>query len=350
MRFLVCLVLAVLGLTGCIEDPLPQGDDMLDGSVDGLFPDSQLPDSEPPDQGVTVDAGDNQCPIAAVDAIDVLEVRPRDMVLLDGSGSTDPDGPDGRPVQYVWTVTQAPAGALAQPAERIRDQARPIESALPDDVSTPHALFMPEVAGRYTLTLSVTDAGGLTAPSAACPQPIAAIQLDVRYGPGIRVEMTWNTPGDDDQTDGMGTDVDLSLRHPLGRTWNASPLNCSSANPSPDWGPVGLEGNPSMLLDDVNGAGPEIIALEIPEDTSALAGNGYRVGVHYYRADNYNAGETWGPSEVTTRIYLDGELAGEWIGVLEETGNFWEVAQIIWTADDRRVIAVDRHFAELPED
>lgn len=371
MRSMLYLILATFGPWGCIEDTLPTNEfesPPLDSQVaDSLLSDSQIADSLPsdsqisdsmlpdsllpdlgPDQAIPPEDPNNECPVATFEEQGVVEVIPRDLIVLDGSMSTDPDGPDGRPVQYIWTVTQAPAGSLATPVERFLDRRRHRESGQPDDVTTPEVMFMPELVGRYTLALSVVDAAGLTAPSAACPQSAAEVHIEARHGPGVAIEAVWNTPSDDDQTDDNGADVDLHLRHPLARAWAVAPLDCYYANPTPDWGPTGRDGDPEMLLEDPNGTGPEIVILSAPEETTTNAG--YRIGHHYYRADNYNGGEPWGPSEVTTRIYLDGELAGEWIGVLEETSNFWEVAQIIWTADDRRVIAVDRHFAQMPEE
>lgn len=290
---------------------------------------------------------DNQCPVAVVtDAL--INALPRDIIELDGALSTDVDGPGGRPVQYEWRVTQRPDGSTSSPVERFQDPSRPIDTGIPDDDTTPTALFLADLAGSYTLELAVTDNLGLTAPSEACPQPAAIVRIEARVESDVHVEVVWNTPDDPDQTDSDGTDVDLHLRHPNGRNWSVAPLDCYYANAEPDWGPVGEAGNPRVELDDINGAGPEIISLDTAEDTTAFDGSYYRVGVHYYRADNFATGGTWGPSEVTTRIYLQGELAGEWIAVMADSGNFWEVADIVWTPDEKRVIEVDEHFEELP--
>ena len=290
---------------------------------------------------------DNQCPVAVV-ADAVINIRPHTIVELDGSLSTDPDGPNGQPLHYEWLITQRPDGSSGSPAERFEDRRRPADTGIPDDTSTPNVLFFADFAGSYTLELRVIDNQGLMAPSDACPQPAAIVQIESRYDADVYVEMVWNTPGDPDQTDGDGTDVDLHVRHPNGRDWSSAPFDCYYANIDPDWGPVGDAGDPRMELEDINGAGPEIISVNAPEDTTAFDGTYYRVGVHYYRADNFVTGGTWGPSEVTTRIYLEGALAGEWVQMMADSGNFWEVADVVWTPDEKGVIEVNRQFDELP--
>jgi hypothetical protein len=233
--------------------------------------------------------------------------------------------------------------------ERFQDPRRPAETGLPDDLGTPRALFYAALAGVYTLELRVTDNLGLTAPSDACPQPPATVRIDVRYENDVTVEMVWNTPGDPDQSDAEGADVDLHLRHPLGDRWAAAPFDCYYNNVNPDWGPVGDAGNPRLEIDDPNGAGPELISLNAPEDTRMFEGVGYLVGVHYFRELRFENDMGWGPSEVTVRIYLEGLVASEFARVLQATDNFWEVAGIRWTPDDRRVVEVNRFIEDISE-
>ncbi|MCB9547074.1 MAG: choice-of-anchor D domain-containing protein [Myxococcales bacterium] len=288
----------------------------------------------------------NDCPVAAVGQ-DTFNVLPLDIIELDGSPSTDADGPDGAPVFYEWTVIERPDGSTAQPVERIQDPRRPADSGVPDNTGTPGAFFFVDLAGRYVISLRVRDNLDLWAPSESCPQPDALITIDARPNEDIHVQMVWDTPGDRDQTDGDGSDVDLHMLHPRGRSWAQAPLDCYYANGNPDWGPAGAAGNPSLDIDDVNGAGPENINLDEPEDTSALGGQ-YRVGIDYYRAENFGSGGTFGPSEVTVRIFLGGVLAGEWSRVMQSTHHFWEVASIIWTAGDRRATPINRYYNSVP--
>lgn len=288
----------------------------------------------------------NDCPVAVVSE-DTFNVLPLDIIELDASASTDADGPGGAPVRYVWTVTQQPEGSTVTPVERFQDPRRPLDTGIADDPTTPRALFFVDLAGDYTIELTVADNLDLVAPSDSCPQPAAVVRIEALPDQDIHVQMVWNTPGDADQTDSDGSDVDLHLRHPNGRNWAQAPLDCYYANAGPDWGPAGPPGNPSLDIDDVNGAGPENINLDEPEDTDALGGQ-YRIGIDYYRADNFATGRSWGPSEVTVRIYLGGVQAGEWVRVMQATHHFWTVGSIIWTAADRRVQEINRYYQQVP--
>ncbi len=288
----------------------------------------------------------NECPTAAVAQAE-FDVLPLDIVTLDGGASTDADGPEGRPVSYTWTVVSRPPGSTAQPVERFFNPASPADGGPADRTDTPTAFFFVDLVGEYRLELTVTDNLDATAPSELCQQPAAEVIIRAEPDEDIHVQLVWNTPGDPDQTDGEGSDVDLHLLHPQGRAWSVAPLDCYFANSEPDWGPLGPAGNPSLDIDDVNGAGPENINLDEPEDTNALGGF-YRVGVHYFRAENFVGGGTWGPSEVTLRIFLGGEQAGEWTRELRATDHFWEVASIIWSANEGRAQEINRYHNRVP--
>ena len=111
-----------------------------------------------------------------------------------------------------------------------------------------------------------------------CGTNTTSVYLSTSAEQGFRVVMTWDTPGDPNQTDDMGTDLDLHLLHPQAPSWNHSVYDCYFANRAPDWGNLGAENNPSLDIDDVNGAGPEQISYQDPEERNDL----YRIGVHYY--------------------------------------------------------------------
>ena len=320
------------------EDTAAYGGTLIVESNDPLRPMIEVP--------ITGRGTLNDCPVAVVTE-DEFNVLPLDIIELDGSASTDADGPGGVPVRYVWTVTQQPDGSTVTPVERFQDPRRPLDTGIPDDPTTPRALFFVDLAGDYTIELNVADNLDLVAPGESCPQPAAVIHIEAHPDQDIHVQMVWNTPGDADQTDSDGSDVDLHLRHPNGRNWAQAPLDCYYANAAPDWGPAGPPGNPSLDIDDVNGSGPENINLDEPEDTDALGGQ-YRVGIDYYRADNFATGRSWGPSEVTVRIFLGGVQAGEWVRVMQGTHHFWTVGSIIWTAADRRVQEINRYYQQVP--
>lgn len=138
----------------------------------------------------------------------------------------------------------------------------------------------------------------------------------------LYIEMTWDTPADDDQTDTgfNGSDMDLHLLHPDG-CWNERPWDCYFDNRDPDWGiPFSDADNPTLAIDDTDGAGPEVIRLGRPSDATT-----YRVAVNYYNDRRL------GPSTPMVRIFLFGRLQGEFIGPeMTERGQWWDVATIAW--------------------
>jgi hypothetical protein len=217
-----------------------------------------------------------------------------------------------------------------------------------DDLSTPNAQFFVDLAGVYVFHLIVTDEFGFQAPSNSCPQAEASITVNSLPDEDIHVELTWSTPGDPNETDSEGTDIDLHFRHPNGGRWNQSPYDCYFANPNPDWGPTGAMSNPSLDIDDINGAGPENINLNDPEFTDQTTIPGpYIVGVHYYSSGGLFTAD-YGSSESTIRVYLGGVLEGTYTRVLNVTGNFWEVAGVIWTSNEQRVQEINRFYDSPP--
>lgn len=285
----------------------------------------------------------NSCPRPAV-VQDSFNVAPLDSVVLDATPSTDEDGPAGQPVEYSWEVVEQPDGANSRAVERLSgDPQAPLVGALEDDKTTPRAVFFVPVVGTYTLKLHVKDNLGQDAPSELCSEPVAIVTITAESNEDIHVEMSWDTPSDRNQDDLNGSDVDLHMLHPRGNDWGQSPYDCYYANPTPDWGVRGNPADdPTLDLDDVDGHGPENITLDDPEDTSAL-GQPYRVGVDYYRAEHQDSLQSWGPSFITVKIYLGGQLAWEnqEPKELPSTHDLWEVAQIIWAPNDHRVRVVN---------
>ena len=159
-------------------------------------------------------------------------------------------------------------------------------------------------------------------------------------GDGLYIQLTWDTPGDPDQSDNEGSDVDLHLRHPTGNDWGVAPQDCYYANPMPDWGAAGDANNPRPVLDDVDGAGPEAMALPQPELTAPF-GTGYAVGVHYFRSENQFGGGDWGPSDVTVEIFLDGEPVADLRHAGMVQNDLWQPFIIHWSEDGIRVEEVD---------
>jgi len=130
-------------------------------------------------------------------------------------------------------------------------------------------------------------------------------------GPCIAVRLTWHTPGDPDETDNFGADLDLHFLHPDGEWWEL-PWDCFWQNRYPAWGA-------KLDIDDTNGLGPEVISLSNPE-ADAL----YKIGVDYFNAKGF------GLSIPTVKIFINGQMLFEETGQPLSEKDFWEVAEIDW--------------------
>jgi hypothetical protein len=343
------IVAFTLGLGGCIVAAEPEAD-----------PDSPGPDAEQTQETAETDASPlpdaTDASLPSAPQADAERAAPRPDDARQAEPAPEPptatiDAPDPRRVvqdavdlrptetrdgaTYTWTVVERPAGSTTRPVEALGDNPQsPLTEALEDDPATPTAVLFLDQVGTYTVALVVADPDG--------GQAEATASFDAVAGGAIHIELSWDTPGDANQTDTAGTDVDLHFTRP-GGAWN-TPTDCYYASPSPDWGAVGdLRDNPALDLDDINGAGPENIHLDSPEDTEAL-GDTYRIGVDYYRAEMIDASEGYGPSFATIRVYLDGALA--WVNEapkeLVRTHDFWTVGEILWTPLQHRFRSVDQ--------
>lgn len=269
---------------------------------------------------MTAKGTDNQCPNAIAEAKltesdryqTVVNTIPLKSVQFRGSNSTDVDGSIAR---YVWTIVSQPANSTArlEPSSEIQDP----------------TLFL-DLAGDYVVELVAYDDQG----TASCGDQ-ALVTIRATPDEDIHIQLVWNTPADQDQTDSEGTDMDLHLLHPNG-TWNNEPWDIFYENRTGEWGTPGASDDPSLDADDTNGAGPENINLNNPE-----AGVSYSVGVYYFNA------YAFGVSYATVRIFIQGRQRFEKKDVfLAETGTFWKVANIEWPS--ARIFAVDQQFDDFP--
>lgn len=270
-----------------------------------------------------------QCPVAQADVSEFV-VLAGDVVLLDGTPSVDPDGPDGRPLVYEWVVTRRPGGSVNQPVESFYDPVAPQNGGPEDDLSTPVALFFIDMPGQYTVELRVEDSDGCRATS--------EVQIVARLSdePGLVAELNWNTPGGVELEPGQGADLDLHLMHPLGERWFSIPLDCYYRNVQPDWG---LEGDPTdnpLLESDAIGSGPERLLLPILEDTDVL-GAPYRLAVHNQGFREVGAGRL--VADLTVR--LGGVIVYETGLFFAEEDVVFEAISIEWPS--RRVTPVEQY-------
>jgi hypothetical protein len=286
------------------------------------FSDSDVPESgvlhvsaQDGDQYVEVPLSANQreCPVAVGRATlvggttaptDSIFTRPLETLQLDASASYDPD----RALSgYRWRVLERPNDSTAQIAP---------------STDVPNPTFFLDLAGTYTFELTVFDDDGLESCNAAL--------VTVRVVPdeALHVQLVWHTPNDPNETDNFGADLDLHLMRIPGE-WDTAPWDCHWKNMAPDWGVQG-SGNddPSLDIDDVDGAGPENINLDMPQEETI-----YAVGVHLY------SDREFGPSYATIRVFIHGNLVFERTNQeLARTGFFWDVARIDWAAGEVELV------------
>ena len=292
------------------------------------------PLADGPDAAATADGGADaawitsggcnpSCPNAPVPVITVLEgdaVVPQTTLHLHGSSSYGVTNcaPDANKpvVKYKWTTSQ-PAGS-AMPFQPSDTFANPI--------------FLPDTAGVYDFCLTVTDATGVSACAPACVHALVVPDN------AVHVELLWNTPADPDQNDtgpAAGADMDLHFAHPLAigpdvdcdgvaDPWFNNPFDCFWFNNSPAWGSAtSYADDPTLDLDDTDGAGPENLNLTQPEGAAGDP-QAYAVGAHYWHDHGF------GVSYATVNLYLFGALTLHISGVKMAMWDMWYVGKLNW--------------------
>lgn len=251
---------------------------------------------------------DNACPQAVAEAKlsestrwqTELNTIPLKTVEFRGTNSIDQDGTIAR---YEWNLVQKPNGSTTRfsPSPNVGEP----------------TLFL-DLAGDYVVELKVFDDKG----TESCGEQ-ALVTIRATPDEDIHVQLVWDTPTDADQTDEIGTDLDLHFLHPNGN-WNTLPFDVFWSNPEAEWGAPGPQDNPSLDIDDTDGAGPENINMRDPE-----SGVTYAVGVYYYDDNGF------GPSYATVRMYVRGTQRFEWRDMYLPKGqSFWYVATIAWPSTD----------------
>ncbi|MBM4370992.1 MAG: hypothetical protein FJ098_05020 [Deltaproteobacteria bacterium] len=202
-----------------------------------------------------------------------------------------------------------------------------------DEVSDP--TFRVDLAGKYTFHLTVFDEQNV--PSCT----LATWEVIVVPDDAIWIELFWKTPGDPDETDtgpAVGADLDLHLVHPLAGGpdldadgqpdgWFDPPFDCFWFNANPEWGSSEWDGDdPILVVNDTDGAGPEAISLDSPEDVV------YKVGVHYW--DDHGHGASY----ATVRVYVFSQLVFEIPDVKLVDSDLWEVCHIEWPSGKVQVV------------
>jgi hypothetical protein len=114
--------------------------------------------------------------------------------------------------------------------------------------------------------------------------------------------------------------VDLHFLHPkaYGQYFDWS-YDCYWDNIMPEWGIFSPSDNPRLDRDDTDGAGPENLNVNVPEQ-----GVRYQVGVHYWNDWGY------GNSFATVRVYIYGVLRDQWADVELTNDDMWDSHYIDW--------------------
>jgi hypothetical protein len=246
---------------------------------------------------------DNECPnaVAKGSIVDgssrkrtTLNTLPLETVQLHSDESTD----DGTIERYSWALIDRPEDSTARLS----------------DASAPSPTLYLDLAGTYKVELTAYDNEG----TRSCGQR-AIVTIKAIPDEDVHIQLVWDTPGDSDQTDNEGTDLDLHYKQPSA-DWNEAPGDIFWENKTADWGPDGPPANPSLDIDDTDGAGPENINQNDP-----VGDTEYQVGVFYFQDNGF------GESYATVRIYLGGVLRKEFKNkFLEDTYDFWYVGKIRW--------------------
>jgi hypothetical protein len=255
------------------------------------------------------------CPSAKVKVNEGEEVIPQTVLHLKGDTSSASGG--GSIKKYKWTAKQ-PGGS---------NQVFVPGSAFPNPTFTANA------AGEYEFCLEVWDQSDEKSCAPAC------VTVLVIPEEAIHVELLWNTPADPDPTDtgpAAGSDMDLHFAHYLasgpdidcdgkGDPWFSNPFDTFWFNANPNWGNANptVPDDPSLDLDDTDGAGPENLNLSDPEGTIQKPAY-YHVGVHYWNDHGFGA------SEATVNVYIFGVLAVQIDKIPMDVLDMWYVGKIHW--------------------
>ena len=249
------------------------------------------------------------CPTAILKCAEGDEVIPQTTLHLFGDESY---GVHGSITKWEWEADQ-PAGS---------------QSVFVPSPAYPNPTFTTNVAGVYTFYLTVW---GLHGSPSCYPAEYEVVVLPCEP---LHVELLWRTPEDPDETDTgpeAGTDLDLHFLHPYAagpdldgdgqpNGWFDIPWDCFWFNAHPNWGSYdpSINDDPGLDRDDTDGAGPENLNLDIPENLT------YRVGVHYWSDHGYGA------SYATVRVYIYAQLVFEVTDVMLIDSDIWEVCTIEW--------------------
>jgi len=284
----------------------------------------------------------NKCPLAVAGArvrgssdpfSDQPAAFPLDFLEFSAAGSSDPDG--DAIVAYHWSIVQAPLGNTV---------------AFQPNATSLNPELQLAMIGEYVVELPVVDENGME----SC-RP-SQVHTAVWPTKDLIIELVWQTPSDLDETDtcmGCGTDLDLHFKRP-GGFWDDkfSHSDCHFRSARADlnaWGAVGVDDNPGLNRDDVDGGGPEQIDILHPAYTDGSQPTGYsepyEVGVYYYQDWRFEP-----PGLAHLNVYLNRSNDPLIVPIMPEgielampltisdpspaaMGHFWLAGSIDWDAN-----------------
>ena len=261
-----------------------------------------------------------ECPTAIIKCAEGDEVIPQTVLHMYGDESY---ASNGTIQKWEWEVDQ-PQGS---------------QSVFVPSYTFPNPTFEANVAGVYKFYLTVYDQ---TNTPSCFP---ANYDVVVIPDEAIHIELLWHTPEDPDETDTgpeAGSDLDLHFLHPWAAGpdldgdgapdgWFDIPFDCFWFNAHPNWGSYdpAINDDPGLDRDDTDGAGPENINLDIPENVE------YRVGVHYWNDHGYGA------SYATVRVYIYAQMVFELADIMLVDSDMWEVCTVEWPSGKVHVVTDD---------
>jgi len=242
------------------------------------------------------------------DASPLVTVPLPEVLLQAVTGETAPDA-----VSFQWSTLEVPTGS---------------RSVFTPDSTAAEPRYRLDLAGHYGFELRVSRRVGVTSK--------CRVWVEARPREDLYVELVWDTPGDRDQTDDRGTDLDLHLLDARG-AWFCPEWDCWSGNMNPDWGDAGDElDDPRLFWNDTDGAGPEMIWIDGLPGQAKL-----RLGVH--QVDDGGIGR----SDALVRVHMQGKLAWESERrALRDVDGFAEVGVIDWA--NRKVEPVHTYVVPAP--
>ncbi len=219
---------------------------------------------------------------------------------------------------WKWELKPGPCGeVLGQPSFTMNgDKTTMIEGP---NLSNPTLYF--NLSGNYELTLTVTT------PNSGDLQCTWIIDVE---GPGLRVELCWDTTGSVDLDLHLGKLDTTAAWFETGSTVaDCFYANCQGTSNAVNWGYADVDGkdNPRLDIDNISTPGiPENINLDNPED-----GDEFRVLVHYY--------PSWGTTtHPVINLYCSGDRLATY-GLSPEVEDFdqsdlgWKVVDVVTTFD-----------------